>query len=91
MLDSAVLSQAERLRIVYNLITRSIDKGGAGITPRVGDWHDVDAILPLHDQEFNKSWLKEWSRKYVLSVEDLTKIRDHYGEKVGLCSRYCQA
>lgn len=84
MLDSTVLTQAERLRIAYNLITQSCDKGGAGITPNRGDWECVDAILPLHDQEFNKSWLKEWSTKYFLSVDELTKIRDHYGEKASM-------
>jgi anoctamin-10 len=84
MLNSTVLTQAERLRIVYSLITRSPDKGGAGITPNGRDWEDVDALLPLHDQEFNKRWLKEWSTKYFLSGEELTKIRDHYGEKASL-------
>lgn len=91
MLDSTVLTQAERLRIVYNLIARSCDKGGAGITPNSGDWKCVDAILPLHDQEFNKRWLKEWSTKYFLSVEELTKIRDHYGEKIAFYFAFLQS
>ncbi|KUJ23929.1 DUF590-domain-containing protein [Mollisia scopiformis] len=91
MLDSTVLTQAERLRIVYNLITSPCDKGGAGTTPNGGDWEAVDALLPLHDQEFNKRWLKEWSTKYVLSVEDLTKIRDHYGEKIGFYFAFLQS
>jgi anoctamin-10 len=86
ILDSNVLTQAERLRIVYNLITNPCEKGGAGITPNAGDWQPVDAIIPLHDQDFNKRWLKEWSTKYFLSVDDLTKIRDHYGEKASTTS-----
>jgi hypothetical protein len=82
-LDSKSLTEAERLRIAHMLITNPQDEGGAGITPEEGEWHDVDAVFPLHDHKFNKEWLKEWSTKYILSIEDLTKIRNHYGEKAG--------
>lgn len=80
-LNRASLTEAERLRIVYLLITNPCSEGGAGITPNEGDWQEVDAIFPLHDHVFNKEWLKHWSTRYFLSIDDLTKIRDHYGEK----------
>ena len=83
-LNPASLTEAERLRIIHLLITNPCSEGGAGVTPNEGDWPEVDAIFPLHDHNFNKEWLKHWSTRPFLSIEELTKIRDHYGEKVRL-------
>ena len=93
MLNSTSLTEAERLRIIYLLITNPCSEGGAGITPNEGDWQGVDAVFPLHDHNFNKEWLRHWSTRYFLGIEDLTKIRDHYGEKARLPDIYrkCRA
>lgn len=48
------LTEAERLRIVWQLITLPESEGGAGITPKQGEWKLVESIFPLHDHEFNK-------------------------------------
>lgn len=76
------MSEAERYRIIYQMITNPREEGGAGITPKEGQWKNVESIFPLHDVAFNKSWIKEWSMKTFLKVEDLDEIRNRFGEKV---------
>ena len=78
------LYPAERLRIIYQLMTNPKEEGGAGITPKHGEWSNVEAIFALHDHEYNKAWLKKWSTSTMLKIEDLDDIRDRFGEKVGL-------
>jgi anoctamin-10 len=76
------LYEAERLRIIYQLITNSQEEGGAGITPKEGNWTHVESIFALHDHEFNKLWIKEWSSSYIVKQEHLDAIRDRFGERV---------
>ena len=76
------LYPAERLRIVYQLITNPEDEGGAGVTPGHGSWKNVQSVFALHDHEYNKRWLKKWATQYTLKIEDLDEIRDRFGEKV---------
>ena len=75
-------TESERYRIVHHLITGSPNDGGANITPKSGKWKNVESILPLHDNVFNKHLIKKWSSKTFLNVEDLDEIRDRLGEKV---------
>ena len=83
--DAAVqdLTEAERYRIVYHLITGLKSEGGAGIVPKEGQWKNVESVFPLHDIAFNKNWIKTWSTTTFLKIEDLDEIRDRLGEKVG--------
>jgi anoctamin-10 len=81
-------SEAERLRVIYHLITVPKAEGGAGITPRHGEWKNVDAIFPLHDEETNRECMREWSKKTFLSTEDLDRIRNTFGEHVSLSLVY---
>lgn len=81
-IEEEPLHEAERLRVLNQLITNSKAQGGAGITPKTGEWKDVDSIFALHDHEFNKQWIKHWSKKYLLTEEDLDEIRNRLGEKV---------
>jgi hypothetical protein len=74
--------EAERLRLVYQLITRPENEGGAGITQASFKWKHVAAIFPLHDQHFNKSWIQKWSKKYFLDEADIEDIRHKFGESV---------
>ncbi len=46
------LTEAERLRLVYEILTQPESEGGAGISSQVDKY--VDSILPLHNEEFNK-------------------------------------
>lgn len=86
-MTSHSLTQAERYRLVYHMITNPREEGGAGITPKEGQWKHVESIFPLHDQNFNKEWIKNWATKTLLKPEDLDEIRDHLGEKVSSYNR----
>ncbi len=83
-LTSDPLTDAERLRLVHHIITAPASEGGAAITPKTGEWNNVESIFPLHDHTFNRAWIKKWSVKTFLKVEDLDEIRSKFGEKVSV-------
>ena len=85
------LTEAERLRIIYQLITNPIHEGGAGITPKKGEWEAVTNVFPLHDHVYNKEWIKKWSTQYFLQPEDLDEIRDRMGEKIAFYFAFTQS
>lgn len=64
------------------MMTLPLEAGGAGIVPQAGEWKNVVAIFPLHDEETNKQCIRDWSRKTFLSTEDLDQIRNTFGESV---------
>lgn len=76
------VTEAERLRLVYQIITRPENEGGAGITRTGSRWKYVDGVFPLHDQAFNKAWIQKWSKKYLLDQADIDEIRNKFGENV---------
>lgn len=78
------LTEAERHRIVYEMITNPKEEGGAGITPKQDPWNNVESVFPLHDHKFNKEWIRKWSTMTFLKPEDLDEIRNRFGEKVRL-------
>lgn len=90
-LEDEPITDAERLRIVYLLITKPRNEGGAGITPKQGEWINVESIFALHDHSFNKSWIRKWSTKYLLDIDDLTAIRNRFGEKIGFYFSFLEA
>lgn len=49
------ITDAERLRLVYHMITLPPSEGGAGITPQRDDYTLVESIFPLHDRQFNNN------------------------------------
>lgn len=80
-LEAEPLYEAERLRIIYQLITNPPSEGGAGITPKEGEWENVESVFALHDHAYNKDWIKKWTSQYFLTTEDLDDIRNRLGEK----------
>ncbi|KAJ1557618.1 hypothetical protein HK096_006241, partial [Nowakowskiella sp. JEL0078] len=84
------ITPSERLRYIHNLLTSQHYEGGVGLTSDIVVSENsgavggkfIEAIFPPHDQEFNKKWITEWSHKWLLSISDITEIRDHFGEKV---------
>ena len=75
---------AEEFRSVYHAVTWQKSLGGAGITPNFGKWERITASFPLHDQEACSELLRKWSRKTVLTSQDLDTILAIFGEKVGM-------
>ncbi|PBP15808.1 DUF590-domain-containing protein [Diplocarpon rosae] len=67
-IDGEPITEAERLRLPYLLITKPRSEGGAGITPKEGEWKGVESVFALHDQSFNNAWLKDITSKQLLQV-----------------------
>ncbi|KAL2145037.1 hypothetical protein VTI28DRAFT_8137 [Corynascus sepedonium] len=86
------VTEAERLRLTYELITRPRNEGGgAGVTPRLGRWRFVSSVFPLHDRAFNRAWIASWSKKYYLDESDIDLIRDRFGEQVAFYFAFLQS
>jgi hypothetical protein len=85
------ITEAERLRLVYLMITKPTDDGGAGILPGADKWKYLDSVFPLHNHEFNKAWIQKWSKKYLLDQEDLDEIRNKFGETVAFYFAFVQS
>jgi hypothetical protein len=76
------LTDAERHRHIHHMICCPREEGGAAITPKYGEWKNVEAVFPLHDHVRNKKWLTEFTQKTFLTPDDLDEIRNTVGEKV---------
>ncbi|PVI04886.1 DUF590-domain-containing protein [Periconia macrospinosa] len=90
-LEAEPLYEAERLRIIYQLITNPVSEGGAGITPKEGEWENIEALFALHDHAYNKDWIKKWTSSYFLKTEDLDDIRNRLGEKIAFYFAFTQS
>ncbi|KAK6383922.1 hypothetical protein LTS17_003214 [Exophiala oligosperma] len=90
-LTSEPLTPAERLRMIHHMICCPEEEGGAGITPKHGQWKSVEAVFPLHDHVKNKKWLAEFARKTFLTPEDLDEIRNSMGEQIGYYYAFLQS
>ena len=90
-LDDEPITEAERLRLVYLLITKPKNEGGAGITLKSGEWKGVESIFALHDHTFNKAWIKDISSKYFLNAQDFKVIKNRFGEKIAFYFSFLQS
>ncbi|KAF2766446.1 DUF590-domain-containing protein [Teratosphaeria nubilosa] len=90
-LEQEPLTEAERSRTIYQLITNPESEGGAGIAPQKGDWENVESVFALHDHMYNKEWIKKWSTQWLLTPQDLDEIRDRLGEKIAFYFAFTQS
>ncbi|KAF2274077.1 DUF590-domain-containing protein [Westerdykella ornata] len=90
-LEEEPLYEAERLRIIYQLITNPVEEGGAGITPKEGEWKSVESVFALHDHRANKDWIRKWTTSWTLTTEDLDEIRNRFGAKVAYYFAFTQS
>lgn len=74
--------EAEDILSMDHLVNWPQSMGGAGITPGIGQWKNVKAIYPMHNDKVNQALLRGLSKKLLLGIEDLDKIRDLFGSKV---------
>lgn len=90
-LEAEPITEAEHLRLVYLLITKPKEEGGAGITPKSGEWKHVQSIFALHDNAYNRQWIVKLSSKYLLTSADLEEIKNRFGEKIGFYFAFLQS
>lgn len=81
-LESEPVTEAERLRLVYLMMIKPENEGGAGLTENAGKWKHVDAIFPLQNRAFNKKWISNWSGKWLLEESEIHDIREKFGENI---------
>lgn len=81
-LESEPVTEAERLRLVYLMMIKPENEGGAGLTENAGKWKYVDAIFPLQNRAFNKKWISNWSGKWLLEESEIHDIREKFGENI---------
>ncbi|KAJ3196052.1 hypothetical protein HK101_010292 [Irineochytrium annulatum] len=96
------ITPAERLRIVHELITAPTFEGGASVciggsmSTEAGHQGDhvgvgyVESMFAPHDRAFCKEWVSSWSKKWVLDVGDISRIREVMGDRVGFYFAFLQ-
>ncbi|KDQ06303.1 hypothetical protein BOTBODRAFT_121703 [Botryobasidium botryosum FD-172 SS1] len=86
-LDSAPLSPARRLRLVYSYLTSAPKDGGLGVLPGANGWHRVESVMALHDKKFNHHWIASWTRNklgFGVGMAELDKVKEQFGESLAL-------
>ncbi|KAI0085807.1 DUF590-domain-containing protein [Irpex rosettiformis] len=82
-LDSAPLSPADQIRLVYTYITSTESDGGLGIAPGSPQWNRVESVVALHDHLFNDTWIKAWTTRQ-LGLVSSERVKSQFGEAVAL-------
>ncbi|KAL6856371.1 calcium-activated chloride channel domain-containing protein [Trichoderma novae-zelandiae] len=83
--------EAEDLLSMDHLVNWPRSMGGAGITPGLGEWKNVKAIFPMHNDKVNQAMLRSFSKKLLLGTDDLDQIRDLFGSKVAFYFAFGQS
>ncbi|RFU81483.1 plasma membrane channel aqy1 [Trichoderma arundinaceum] len=73
--------EAEDILSMDHLVSWPQSMGGAGITPGLGQWKNVKAIFPMHNDKVNQALLRRLSKKLFVGIDELDMIRDLFGSK----------
>lgn len=90
------LPESQRLYIIYGILTRPVWEGGVGISTEIeGSWQQtggmyLESCFTLHDKELNEKWIKNWSKKWMLSTNDMTDICNHFGARIAYYFAFLQ-
>lgn len=79
-------SPADRVRFVYDLLTRPKPQG-AHLLIGSKDFPHLKDMTPVHNPDYNHDWLKRWSNVksgLQISIKELDSIRSHFGEHIAL-------
>ncbi|ORX58748.1 DUF590-domain-containing protein [Hesseltinella vesiculosa] len=85
----AELSEADRLRLVHDILTLPANQGGADISPHVDPF--VESIFPLHNDATDDEWIRSWSKKWLITNADLDILRAAFGEKIAFYFAFLQS
>ncbi|KAJ2657065.1 hypothetical protein IWW48_004716 [Coemansia sp. RSA 1200] len=83
------MSVAERQQLVYRLIAGPESEGCAGVSAEREAC--VEAVFPLHNHSFNRSWIRHWSSKWLIDRHDLRRIRETFGEETAMYFAFLQS
>ncbi|KDN53326.1 hypothetical protein K437DRAFT_283192 [Tilletiaria anomala UBC 951] len=87
-------TSADVLRFTHSLVTtppcHDSNKAwhtisGANIQIKCSTFPHVVDIVPLHEVQYNKQWLKQWtapSSAFTIGAYDLDSVRCHFGEQI---------
>ena len=89
-ISSEGFSSAERLRLVYDIITSPSNNSGLGIKPGQGDWKFVQSVFALHDAEWNREWLRRFSTPWLIEDKEIRLIRQQFGDRVAMYFAFVQ-
>lgn len=76
------LPPSERLRLIAQILERLVPAEETDFKVK---------MFPLHDPVFNSAWLKNWSTKWLLTLDDLNVTRNHFGEDIALYFDFLQS
>ncbi|CAG8437654.1 6234_t:CDS:2 [Acaulospora colombiana] len=81
------LTDAERLRLVHDIITNSRQDNGAGINPGLEDFELVESLLPLHDHNYNERGM-QGCQSHNWRIDSILPTMEALGEEsyCGTCN-----
>jgi hypothetical protein len=81
--ESATITPATRLRLLYELLTSPGVQHGLGITPGEGTWSRVKGVVALHDEDQDEAWVHRWTVGGDWRVGLLTSLGEQDGDMLG--------
>lgn len=70
------LPPSHRIRLLYAYLTDPASAGGLGVSPGTSQWKRITGIYPLHDPEFDQTWVRSLTNGGP-SPNQLDSVRDN--------------